>query len=317
MERESRAAALRQPAPLRRGDRVALISPATIVKREYVEGAAQLLADCGYEPVVAPHACGEPQGSYASSLAARVDDFRRVWTDPTVKAVICARGGYGCVHLLAHLPQEVLDAGEKWLVGFSDVSALHAMLYSRGIVSLHGPMAKHLTLRGADDVCTAALIGMLRGDMNFRYATAGTPYDGYGTASGVLRGGNLAVLDGLAGTPYDLLHVAEGEDVVLFIEDIAEPIYKVERMLTRLLLDGSLRRVKGLVVGQFTEYSADRNFGSMEEMIRSRLDEWGLSGLPVAFDFPVGHVDSNVPLPEGVAVTLRVEAGGAELASGE
>lgn len=286
---------------------MALVSPATTVKREYVEGAAEYIRAAGYEPVVAPHALGPADGTYASSAQARLDDFLGAWTDENIKAVLCTRGGFGCVHLLAGMPQGVIRSGCKWLVGFSDVSALHAMLYSNGIASIHGPMAKHLTLMGPDDPCSKDLFEILEGTFDFEYQVPGTGLDTFGCAEGILRGGNLAVLDGLAGTPYDILRVKEGEDVVLFIEDIAEPVYKVDRMLTRLYLEGTLSRLKGLIIGKFTEYKPDVNFSTIETMIRTRLDQWHLDYLPVVFDFPVGHVDYNLPLIEGARVRLEID----------
>ncbi len=301
------------PVPLREGDKVALISPATTVKREYVEEAAECLRSVGLEPVIAPHALGPACGTYAASADERLDDFLAAWTDGSIKGVLCARGGFGCVHLLSRIPAGVLDRGCKWLIGFSDVSALHAMLLSHGIASLHAPMAKHLALLGTDDICSGALMDILFGEPGFEYEIPGTGLDTMGSVEGMLRGGNLAVLDGLSGTPYDILHVGEDEDVVLFIEDIAEPIYKVDRMLTRLYLEGSLGRAKGLLVGQFTEYAPDANFSTVEAMIRTRLEEWGLRNLPVAFDFPVGHIDSNLPLIEGARVRLEITDSGGSL----
>ncbi len=123
----------------------------------------------------------------------------------------------------------------------------------------------------------------------------------------MLLGGNLAVLNGLAGTPFDIMAESLHRDVVLFIEDVSEPIYAVERMLYRLHLQGVLSKVKGILVGQFTEWKPDRNHESMYDMMHERFEEWGVD-CPVAFDFPVGHNERNVPLIEGVEVSLSVRA---------
>ena len=154
--------------------------------------------------------------------------------------------------LTAHMrhPQGVIRSGCKWLVGFSDVSALHAMLYSNGIASIHGPMAKHLTLMGPDAPCSKDLFEILEGTFDFEYQVPGTGLDTFGCAEGILRGGNLAV---------------------------------------------------------FTEYKPDANFSTIEAMIRTRLDHWHLDHLPVVFDFPVGHVDYNLPLTEGARVRLEID----------
>ena len=140
------------PRPLRKGDRIAIISPASAVKPEYVDGAARAIAARGFVPVVMPHAKGPADGSFAAGERSRIADFTAAWNDTGTKAVLCARGGYGCVGILPAVPGSMLRANAKWLVGFSDVSALHAMLRSAGIASVHGPMAKHLTEEPADDL---------------------------------------------------------------------------------------------------------------------------------------------------------------------
>lgn len=299
------------PPTLHTGDRVAILAPASVVDRHYVDGAAELLKAFGYIPEVFPSALGtERSGTYAASVETRVAEFRRAWSDPAIKCVICARGGYGCIHLLPHLDRDFIMATPKWLVGFSDVSALHALLSQCGIPSLHAPMARHLAMMGAVDPDTQALFQWLEGAREMRYDIPTHLFSREGEATGRLLGGNLAVLNSLAGTPYDILdRAATGEDVILFIEDVSEAIYAVERMVMRLKLNGVLDRLRGLVIGQFTDYHADRNFLTMEEMLRHRLTEWGIRGdMPVAFGFPVGHISDNHPLVESSTATLRVGA---------
>lgn len=294
------------PAPLTAGDRIAILSPATMVKEEYVRGAEQFLGGMGYNPVVLPGANGPADGSFASSLQSRVADMRFALTDPSIKAILCARGGYGCIQMLPEIPFSMVTDNPKWIIGFSDVSALHALWLKAGVASLHAPMAKHLTLEGADDPATVALLDILSGKSGMDYQTEPHPFNRFGMARGRLQGGNIAVLNGLAATPYDILDVREGEDVILFIEDISEAIYAVERMLMRLYLSGSLQRLKGLIIGQFTEYRADLNHKSMEEMIHRLLLRLGISNIPVAFNFPVGHVKENLPMIEGAKVAFEV-----------
>ncbi len=288
---------------------MAILAPASVVDRHYVDVASELYKAFGYEPEVFPSALGtERSGTYAAPAGTRVAEFRMAWSDPGIKAVICARGGYGCIHLLPHLDREFIMATPKWLVGFSDVSALHAMLSQYGMPSLHAPMARHLAMMGAVDPDTQALFQWLEGAREMRYDVPTHPFSREGEASGRLLGGNLAVLNSLAGTPYDILdRAASGEDVILFIEDVSEAIYAVERMVMRLRLNGVLDALKGLVIGQFTDYHADRNFLTMEEMLRHRLTEWGVRpDMPVAFGFPVGHTSDNRPLVESSLATLKV-----------
>lgn len=303
------------PSPLRPGDKIAIFAPATTVKREYVEGAAEMLSREGFSVEIMPSALGPSDGSYAASFDTRLADLRKALADPEVKCILCARGGYGCNRLLPHIPTEEIRQNPKWIIGFSDISALHALWLTAGVKSLHAPMAKHLTILPSDDPSTSALLAILRGERRIDYKIPPTPYNRPGTATGRLQGGNLAVLNGLAATPYDILTAAPGERVILFIEDISEAIYAVERMLVRLYMSGFMHRIAGLIVGQFTEYRPDLNFPSMEAMIDTFLSRCHITGIPVAFNFPTGHVDLNLPLIEGEEVTLKVTELGVTLTS--
>lgn len=295
-----------KPAPLREGDKIAIISPATIVKEEYITGAADMLRREGFRVEIMPSAYGPADGSYAANFESRLADLRSALLNPDVKCILCTRGGYGCNHLLPYISSEEIRENPKWLIGFSDISALHALWLTSGVASLHAPMAKHLTLLPPDDPATSALLGILRGERTMDYTVEPSPFNRLGEATGRLQGGNLAVLNGLAATPYDILQVHQNEEVILFIEDVSEAIYAVERMLIRLDLAGVLGRIKGLIVGQFTEYRPDRNFSTMEEMISTLLSRRGINNIPIAFNFPVGHVDFNLPLIEGERVTLTI-----------
>lgn len=302
------------PEALHEGDKIAIIAPATVCKSEYIDGAADFLRREGFEPVLMPHVKGPADGTYASSLADRLADFRAAWSDSEVKCVLCARGGYGCNHLIPHLSPEFLRANPKWLIGFSDVSALHAMLLHAGIASIHGPMAKHLATE-PEQYCTRAMMRILREGPVTEYFAAPDPRNTCGEAEGHLVGGNLAVLNGLAATPYDIFEIPEGEDRILFIEDIAEPIYKVERVLRRLAMAGQLQGLRALILGHFTEYNPDKNHSSVEEMTERLYREMPEAFPPVlAFGLPVGHTSDNVPLVESARVHLSVTREGTLLA---
>lgn len=292
------------PRYLREGDKIAIITPATEIKPEYIDGAEAYLRGRGYRPVVMPHARGPRHGTYAASDSERLSDLMTALTDPEIRLIFCSRGGYGCVHLLRHISPQLVADNAKWLLGFSDISALHALWQHAGVASLHASMAKQLTLY-PDSPVTEHTMQLLEG-------STGTPANPYhignlefvfgGEESGSLStGGNLAVLNGLAGTPYDILSPAWLQGRVLFLEDVGEKIYQVERMLTRLYLSGALEAASGIVFGQFTDYSADRNFSTMNEMIESRLSEWKVT-TPWLTDVPIGHTDENQPLPLGATM---------------
>lgn len=296
------------PQPLKKGDKVSFISPASAVKEEYVAGAMKCFLDRGYNPVLMPSALGEEEGSYSASKSKRLIDLLDALEDPEIKAIFCTRGGYGCVQMLPNFSYSIIAKNPKWIIGFSDVSALLALWYRSDIASVHGPMAKHLAIEQQDDPCSNALFNILENGGKFNYLMPSTSsLNRIGEAKGILRGGNWAVLDGLANTPYDILDIKPDEEVILFFEDIAEPIYKLERMLWRLYLSGTLEKVKGLIFGQFTEYKSDRNFETVEEMLDYRLSRIMIRNIPVVYNFPVGHVQNNYPLTEGATVELKVD----------
>ena len=286
------------PSPLTKGDKIAIISPASHILPDYVDGACNAIAQLGFQPVVSTHCKGQC-GGYSGTIEQRLADFLEALHNPEVKAILCSRGGYGVVHLLEYLSAEDIAENAKWLIGFSDISALHAAMVASGVASIHASMAKHLTQFGVDDEATVALFNILQGNLP-TYQTPSHAFNKPGTASGTLTGGNMAVLCGLLDTDFDLL--SRGD--ILFIEDVGEEVYKIERMLYNLRLSGVLPMIKGLIVGRFTDYrNPDGNGDSMEQMVKRMVEPYDI---PVAFDFPVGHVDENMPLIEGAQVTLTV-----------
>ncbi|MDE7387078.1 MAG: LD-carboxypeptidase, partial [Muribaculaceae bacterium] len=284
-----------RPKPLQPGDTIAILSPASAIDPALVRGAADTITALGYRPLVMPHALGR-SGTYSASASERLADMTQALTDPSVRAILCSRGGYGAVHLLPALDGLLTDP--KWLIGFSDITALHALWARHGIVSIHSSMAKQLAL-GTDTEPTLKLFDILTGGSHATtWTNRTTAINHSGTATGRLVGGNLAVLDALAATPY---YTPRSGDI-LFIEDIAEPIYKVERILWRMRLSGLLDSLGGLIIGRFTEYNPDRNYDSMEAMI---ADMTSHATYPVAFDAPIGHIGpDNLPILHGAIATL-------------
>ncbi len=290
------------------GDKIAILSPASVINPEYVEGAVATLCQWGFNTEVMPHTLGE-HGSFSGTPSERLSDFREALLDPDVKAVVCSRGGYGCVHLLLELDR-IIGCGEvrkKWLVGFSDVSALHALWGKHGWPSVHASMTKHLALGGPTDPLNRQLLAMLSGEtreITLPTGCSGSPAgkrNRCGEGYGMVVGGNLAVLGGLIGTPFN--PVKPGS--ILLVEDIAEPIYKVERILWQLRLAGIFDSLAGLIVGQFTDYRApSRDHADMYAMIDSFLGDH--CPFPVAMDVPVGHIDNNHPVLLNTPARLEV-----------
>ena len=290
------------PRPIEKGDRIAIVSPASAVDPALIDGACRTIESRGYEPVVMPHAKGR-RGTYSGTADERFDDLSAAFLDPSIRAIVCSRGGYGAVHLLERLDRYYLEADPKWLVGFSDISALHALMRRHKIVSLHASMCKGLC--DSESESTRRTFELLEGGENV-YTLPSHPLNRPGDTSGVLLGGNLAVLQALIDTRFDDLQ----PDSILVIEDIAEPIYKVERILNQLRLSDRLERLNGLIVGQFTEYKSDSNHDDMYAMIAEMVEPYDFA---VAFDAPFGHIAGNMPLRHGASSLLTVTANGVTL----
>lgn len=288
------------PAPLKKGDKIAICSPASKIDPKIVEKAIPILQGEGWRVEVMPHALGV-SGTYSGTDAERLSDLRTALLDPEVRAIICSRGGYGVVHLMNELNRLPLRDDPKWIVGFSDISALHALMTSKGIASIHSSMCAAIK-EGSDNEDNKTLFGIMRGERPVHIFDS-HDYDRQGITTGRLQGGNLAVLADLINTPFDIIV----PDTILFIEDVSEPVYKIERILYQLKLSGVLGKLRGLVVGQFTDYKPDNNYPDMETMIRQMVADYDY---PVAFNVPVGHVDHNIPLIESARITLKVSPSG-------
>ena len=292
------------PPRLREGDRVIILSPSSKIDKAFLRGAVRRLQSWGLEPVLAPHA-GSSHGTYAGTMAQRLRDLQEALDNPQARAILCSRGGYGAVHLVDKLDFTRFRQQPKWLIGFSDITALHNVFQHEGFASLHAPMARHLTVEPDDDPAMLALRDFLfghypEGRQDFGVACEAHRLNHRGTARGILRGGNLSVFYGLRGTPWDF----PPEGTLLFLEDVGERPHAVERMLYNLRLGGVLRRVSGIVVGQFTEYKETLTLG--KPLLDAMADVLDDCRCPVCFDFPVGHVTANLPLVCGAQARLEV-----------
>lgn len=292
------------PRSLGPGAKIAIVSPSSIIKPQNVYNALPVLRDRGWEPVVSPHAF-DRHGSFAGTADNRYSDLADALTDPEIDAILCSRGGYGAVHLLERLARLPLEETPKWLIGFSDISALHALLTSRGIASIHAPMAKALADHGGDNADNRALLDFLAGE-GLEYSLDPSPMNRPGDATGLLVGGNLSVISDLVGTPFDVIKPRR----ILFIEDVNEPIYKIERMLYQLRLSGVLADMAGLIVGKFSGCAPDADFASVNNIVADLTRDYSY---PVAYDIPVGHVTHNIPLVCGAACSLSVGESSVEI----
>lgn len=292
------------PRPLAAGDGIAIVSPAGIVKPALVYEAMLALSEQGWQPRTGKHTF-DRCGTFAGTDEARYEDLEWALSDPSIRAIVCSRGGYGSVRLIERLDKLPLRVDPKWVVGYSDITALHALMGKHGIKSIHSGMCKHLAQEGGRDENSLRLFALLRGE---RPEATSPPHhlNRHGEASGILRGGNVAVMGGLQGTPYSPIKPG----TILFIEDIAEAIYKVERMLYTMRLSGDMEKLSGLIVGRFTDYSPSRDYNTMEEMIARMVEPYSF---PVAYGVAIGHDFDNIPMLCGEYVSIKVDDKGLKL----
>jgi len=286
-----------QPAPaLRPGDRVAVIAPASGFDRDAFEAGLALLSG-RYRT---EHGGGvfERQRYLAGSDARRLEELETALADPGIRAVFCARGGYGATRLLMRLAGRAPPGPPKPLVGFSDITALHLWLQAHGRTSIHGPV---LTQLGRLADTTAERLFALLESQAPAAALSGTASYVGGRAEGPLIGGNLSVLTRMLGTPF----MPPLEGVVLLLEDQGERPYRLDRMWTHLQLAGVFARVRGIALGTFNSCEEPGAPYTSAEVLRELAAD---TGLPCAAGFPIGHGEVNEPVPLGVRVRLDADA---------
>lgn len=277
------------PRRLSQGDTVGVIAPAGPVSERDNEPGMSLLADRGFAVRPGRHLYGE-QGYLAGDDTGRLEDLHEMFSDAEIKAIICARGGYGTMRLLETLDYELVSSNPKIFAGYSDITALLLSFYRKtGLVTFHGPMVRDCSIRG--DVSMGMMIDLLQGNGTSSLPLSGTAVR-EGKAQGTLLGGNLTMICHLAGTPF----MPPLDGCILFLEDNGEPVYRIDRMLTQLTLGGHLTSLAGLVAGEFTECGDQRNIEAM-------LGQF-TNAIPVASGLATGHGPLNMTLPVGVSAEL-------------
>ena len=283
------------PPYLQPGNQVSIVAPGYAVERAAMRHAIDILTTWGVQVVEGQNLYGN-QSPFSSTDAHRLHDMQAALNAPEVKAILCARGGYGTTRIIDQLNFDAFKAAPKWLVGFSDITALHAQLYHLGYQSLHATMPK--AFDHPQSPALQSLKALLFGEPT-QIQLKASKYNIAGNANGPLFGGNLSILVHLLGTPT----WPTTAGAILFIEDIDEPLYKVDRMLVQLKRAGVLQNLAAVLVGNFsaTAYT-DTTFAlNFYDMLLVHLA--GLN-IPVVFDFPVGHEGVNKGLPQGRVVQL-------------
>ena len=295
------------PPYLRKGDTVGLICPAGFMPSERTETIQQVLKSWGYTVKIG-NTIGHQHHYFSGTDAERLADVQTMLDDHHVKAIICARGGYGTSRIIDSIDWKRFRKNPKWIAGYSDITVLNCHLYQRlHTASLHAPMAGAFANANGVDDFNISLKNALLGK-KLSYTSLSHPYNQYGKVSGKLIGGNLSLLAHLVGS----VSFPDTKDAILFIEDIGEYLYNIDRMLLQLKRAGKFKGLAGILVGGFTE-TKDTTipFGkNISEIIHEKISGYDI---PVAWNFPVSHGKENVALRFGMVHTLHVNKNGATL----
>jgi muramoyltetrapeptide carboxypeptidase len=286
-----------QPSFLKRGDKIAITCPAKKLPNPMTD-AITLLQSWGLE-VVLGETVDASYHQFAGDDDLRAKDMQRFIDDDSVKAIIAARGGYGTVRMIDKVDFSRFAQNPKWLVGFSDITVLHAHLFTNyGAQTIHGQMP--VNIPDASKHSLETLRSALFGE-ELRYEFTSHRHNRSGKTSGILIGGNLSLLISISGSVSDLDYKGK----ILFIEDVGEYLYSIDRMIRNLKRAGKLKHLAGLIVGGLTELKDnDIPFGqTVPEIIMEAVKEYNY---PVCFDFPAGHIPDNCSLVLGKKLNLSV-----------
>jgi len=289
------------PPYLKPADTIALTCPAGYMPRERASACIETLQSWGYNVRIGNTLDSLSENYFSGTDDERLTELQQLLDDPSVKAIFCGRGGYGLTRIIDRIDFTRFVKEPKWIIGFSDITVLHTHIWSNyKIATLHAPMANAFNDGGAANDYVLSLRQVLAGRPP-AYTCPAHPFNRPGNASGRLIGGNLSLLAHLTGTPSDI----RTKGKILFLEDVGEYLYNIDRMLYQLKRSGKLDQLAGLIIGGFTELKdTTRPFGaSVEEIIRDVIKEYDY---PVCFGFPVSHEKENYALKIGVRHRLEV-----------
>lgn len=288
-----------RPPYLQKGDKIVLVAPAGCIERAPVEAAVKRFEDWGYEVVVGDNVFNSYH-IYSARDDQRARDLQLALDSKEVRAIVCVRGGYGSIRILDKLDYSKFQGNPKWLVGFSDISVLHAKLNVLGVESLHAPMPINFPDLNQEPEDLIWMRKILEGDMP-KYTFDTNVLNREGFAAGELVGGNLSILYSLLGVDIEW----NKQNKILFIEDLNEELYHIDRIMQNLKMAGKLEKLNGIIVGQMTKMKdGEPPFGkTANEIIAEAVD---LYDFPVAYGFPAGHGKINKPLILGTNVNLEV-----------
>lgn len=289
---------IKQPPHLKKGDKIAIVSPAKYLPKD-IDFALNLFKQWGLE-IILGESVYAAENQFAGSDALRTRDLQRFLDDPTIKAIVAARGGYGVIRIIDDLDFSLFQKQPKWLVGFSDITILLSHAFGKlSTQSIHAQMP--YTFDDATPASLESLRNALFGKALI-YQTGNTPLNRPGTTEGLIIGGNLTLLVMVQGSLSEMDYT----DKILFIEDVGERSASIDRMMRMLKRSGKLSQLKGLIVGSFNEMDEEKvPFGqSPEEIILKVVEEYDY---PVCFHFPVGHIADNHAIILGTTTQLHID----------
>ena len=289
------------PPYLQKGDTIGLVCPAGLMPVEKVSECIRVINEEWAFTIKVGTTIGHQYHYFSGTDEERLEDFQHMLDDENVKAILCARGGYGLSRIIDKIDFTNFKKNPKWIIGFSDVTILHSHIYrNHHISTLHAPMANAFNEDGFKNEYVQSLRHALEGK-KIKYQCKPHAFNKKGQAIGELVGGNLSLLAHLVGTDSDI----KTKGRILFIEDVGEYLYNVDRMMYQLKRSGKLDKLAGLIVGGFTDMKdTERPFGqTVHEIIRDAVAEYDY---PVCFDFPVSHEKENYALKIGVGYKLKV-----------
>ena len=290
------------PPDLKQGDTIGVVVPAGYMAFEKMAICVSTLEEWGYNVKLGNTTHSQSTNYFSGTDAERLQDLQEMLDDRTVKAILCARGGYGMSRIIDQINFKQFRKHPKWLVGFSDITVLHSHVFSKyGIASLHAPMAAAFEEGDTENIYILSLKHALEG-RPYEYQVGSHEFNKPGKGKGVLVGGNLALFAHLIGSDSDI----NTKNKILFIEDIGEYIYNADRMMIQLKRSGKLDKLAGLIIGKFTDIKdTDRPFGkSIYELIHEHVKDYNY---PICYNFPVSHERENYALKVGVSHSFKVE----------
>lgn len=309
LEKDPEETAVKRPPYLSEGDLLAITSPAGAITLQEIQPAILQLQSWGLKVKIGD-TIGKKDFTFGGTDEERAQDFQMQLNDPEVKAILCARGGYGMVRIIDHIDFSHLKKHPKWIIGFSDITVIHSHLSRNcGIASLHSKMCNSFPddWSKAEPIQIETILSIKKALMGEKMSYSSPPNSSNreGTASGILVGGNLKTLESLSGSSSDIKTAGK----ILFVEDTGEYLYSIDRMFWNLKRSGKLDRLAGLIVGGFKikPDDAGSEFGkTLEQIVLEKIKD---SNFPVCFDFPVGHQKNNYAMQCGVKHELRVTDG--------